>query len=192
MKITKIIKGYKQYLIMKRSLPKNKFSQGGPPSSVVLATCIDRKENTNIITLGMFMSISIDPYQICIGVSPKRYSHDLIMEQKEFAINVPGIELVDEMHKCGVISGRDKNKWDETGLTPIPSQKIAPNLIKECYGHLECKVTQHITCGDHTLIVGEVVAASADEEVLKDENQLLTKAMPIVQKNWDYYTLRKP
>jgi len=176
---------------MKRSLPINKFSQGGPPSPVVLATCIDREGNSNIITLGMFMSISIDPYQVCIGVSPKRYSHDLIMEQKEFAINVPGIELVDEMHKCGVISGKDENKWDETGLTPIPAQKIAPNLIKECYGHLECKLTQYITCGDHTLFVGEVVSASAEERVLKDNNLVLSEAMPIVQKNWDYHTVKK-
>ena len=176
---------------MKKSLPQGKVSQGGPPSPVVLATCVDSEGNSNIITLGMFMSISIDPSQVCIGVAPERYSHDLILEQGEFAINVPGFDMKEKMHKCGIISGRDRDKWEETGLTPMPAKKIRPPLIKECYGHLECKVTQHITCGDHTLIVGEVVAASSDENVLKGDNQVLTEAKPIIQKNWDYHTVTK-
>ena len=74
---------------MKTILEKQKFLQGGPPSSVVLATCIDKEGKTNIITLGMFMYISQDPPLICIGVTDRRYSYDLIMEQGEFAINVP-------------------------------------------------------------------------------------------------------
>lgn len=176
---------------MKKSLTPKKFSQGGPPSPVVLATCVDGSGNSNIITLGMFMSISIDPYQVCIGVAPGRYSHDLILEQCEFAVNVPGIEIREQTHKCGIVSGRDTNKWRETGLTPIPAQKIKPPLIKECYGHLECKVTQYLTCGDHTLFVGEVIASSVNEDFLDGGNLVLTRANPIIQKNWDYHTVKK-
>ena len=176
---------------MKKSLPPRKISQGGPPSPVVLATCIDEQGNPNIITLGMFMSISINPYQVCIGVAPQRYSHDLILNQGEFTVNTPSVDIMDQMHRCGVISGRDTDKWKETGLTPVPAQKVKPPLIKECYGHLECRVTQHFTAGDHTLFVGEVVAASADEAVLQDDNLVLTRAKPIIQKNWDYHTVRR-
>ncbi len=177
---------------MKKILPKGKMTQAGPPSPVVLATCVDREGTPNIITLGMFMNVSIDPPMVCIGVAPERYSHDLIKEQGEFAINVPTTDIIDEMHQCGVTSGRDCDKFANTGLTPIPAQKIRSPLIKECYGHLECRVVQAHTCGDHTLFVGEVVAASADEEVLEDWRLVLTKAKPVVQKNWSYHTVKLP
>lgn len=55
-----------------------KFFQAGPMSSIFMVTCIDSKGKVNIITLGMYMPISINPLFICIGVSPKRYSYNLI------------------------------------------------------------------------------------------------------------------
>ncbi len=177
---------------MKKILDKSKWLQGGPPTSVVLGTCVDEGGNTNIITLGMFMYISVNPPLVCIGVADKRYSHKLILEQGEFAINVPTVEMVDEMHQCGVTTGRTINKFKEHNLTPIEPQVIKSKLIKECYGHLECKVWDTKECGDHTLIIGEVVAGSVDSEVLDKNNALiLTKALPVIQKNWNYHTVQE-
>lgn len=177
---------------MKMDLSASRMLQAGPVSPVVMATCVDSEGKANIITLGMFMSISQNPPMVCIGVSPKRYSHGLIAEQGEFTVNVPSIHLKEEVHLCGTRSGRDANKFKETGLIPLPSKKVKPPRIEECYGHLECRVVQTYTCGDHTLFVGDVVAASADEEVIKDGRLSLAKAKPIIQKNWEYHTVGIP
>jgi len=171
------------------TLSDDKVFQAGPISPVVLATCVDAKGRPNVITLGMYMSISQRPPQVCIGVAPQRYSHDLIAGQGEFVVNSPGIEIANRVHICGVKSGRDVDKFKEAGLTPIPAQRVRPPLIKECYGHLECRVVNRIVCGDHTLFVGEVVAASVDENFLKEGKLNLSTAKPIAQKNWDYRTL---
>ncbi len=176
---------------MKTNLPKEKYSQAGPVSPTVMVTCVDAKGKPNIITLGMCMSISHDPPQYVIGVSPKRYSHDLIVEQGEFVINSPGIGLAEQMHLCGTKSGRDVDKFRETGLIVGPARKVRPPIIQECYGHIECEVVNMVACGDHTLFVGEVVAASVDEEVLREGNLDASKAKPIVQKNHIYYTIGK-
>jgi flavin reductase (DIM6/NTAB) family NADH-FMN oxidoreductase RutF len=154
-----------------------------------MITCCDRKGKPNIITAGMYMPISSNPPQVCIGIAPERYSHDLIADQGEFVVNSPSISLKEEMHLCGIKSGRDLDKFREFGLTPIPSKSVKPPLIKECYGHLECRVIHSITCGDHTLFVGEVVSASAEEGVLKGGNLDALKAQPIMQKNHIYYTI---
>jgi flavin reductase (DIM6/NTAB) family NADH-FMN oxidoreductase RutF len=69
---------------MKTILPKEMYSQASPISPVVMVTSVDAKMRPNIITLGMYMPISHDPPQVVIGVSPKRYSHDLIRDQGEF------------------------------------------------------------------------------------------------------------
>jgi len=178
---------------MKKVLEKPKWLQGGPPTAVVLGTCVDSEGMTNIITLGMFMYISVNPPLVCIGVSDKRYSHGLIMKQGEFAINVPTAKIIEEMHMCGITSGREMDKFEAHGLTPTEPQVIKSKLIGECYGHLECKVWNHWECGDHTLIVGEVVAGSVNPDVVdENDNLIITKALPVIQKNWNYHTVKKP
>ena len=174
---------------MKIELPSHLRLQPGPAGVVVAATCIDENDKPNIITLGMYMPISHTPPLVCIGVAPPRYSHDLIADAKEFVINVPPVNIEKETHFCGIKSGRDLNKFAETGLTSIPAETVKPPLIKECYGHLECKVVQDFTCGDHTLFVGEVQKAWLDEKTLSDWDLNPIIAKPMTQKNHVYYTL---
>ena len=75
---------------------------------------------------------------------------------------------------------------NELDLTSIPAEKVKAPLIKECFGHLECKVVESHTYGDHTLIVGEVVSATVNEEFLTDGRLDLLKAKPIISKNHIY------
>ena len=174
---------------MKVELPEHRRFQPGPASVVVMATCVGKEGRPNIITLGMYMPISSRPPMVCIGVAPRRYSHKLIEETGEFVVNVPSIGLEEQVHYCGVKSGRDVDKFAETGLTAIPSMKVKPPRIEECFGHLECRVVQKHICGDHTLFVGEVVATSADEGVMDGDALNVLKAKPIVQKNHVYFTV---
>ncbi|MCW4020996.1 MAG: flavin reductase family protein [Candidatus Bathyarchaeota archaeon] len=148
-------------------VPLGQSIRVGPPISVVLATSVSPDGKPNIITLGMYMPISIRPPLITIGVAPKRYSHDLIAESGEFVVNVPTKEIVEQTALCGAISGRTHDKFRETGLTPIPASIVKPPLIKECASSLECKVKASYTCGDHTIFVGEVVAAHVKKGMLK-------------------------
>ncbi len=174
--------------MVKVELSENRRLQVGPTGNVVLVTC-GSGDKANIITVGMYMPISIRPPYVCIGISPHRYSHQLIEEKGEFVVNSPSISIEKEMHYCGVKSGKDVNKWKETGLTAIPSLKVGAPRIKECFGHLECRVIESHVMGDHTLFVGEVVATSADGEVMDGEDLDPLKARPIVQKNHVYYTV---
>ena len=174
---------------MKVELPEHRRLQPGPASVVVMATCVGKEGRPNIITLGMYMPISSKPPMVCIGVAPRRFSHGLIEETGEFVINTPPISLVEQMHYCGVKSGRDVDKFAETGLTAIPSLKVRPPRIEECFGHIECRVVQSHVFGDHTLFVGEVVASSADEDVMDGDALNVLKARPTVQKNHVYFTV---
>ena len=172
----------------KIELSESRRLQVGPTGNVVLVSCGEGEE-ANIITVGMYMPISRRPPLVCIGIAPQRYSHQLIEKTGEFVVNSPSISIEKEMHYCGVESGRRVNKWKETGLSPIPSLKVKTPRIKECFGHLECKVIESHIMGDHTLFVGEVVATSADESVMDGEVLDPLKARPIVQKNHVYYTV---
>lgn len=38
-------------------------------------------------------------------------------------------------------------------------------IIKECVAHLECKLSQQVTTGDHTIFVGEILVAYANKGI---------------------------
>lgn len=171
---------------MKETVPLDRALQVGPPTSVVLATCVDTDGKPNIITLGMYMPISHNPPLVTIGISPRRYSHNLVQETREFVVNVPSQDLVTETEFCGSTSGRDTDKFKETKLTPIPADKVKPPLIEECVSNLECKVVASYECGDHTLYVGEIVAAHVDKGMLK-ETLDITKSKTLSHKGAYYF-----
>lgn len=137
------------------------------PRLVVLVSCVDKAGKANVITLAWSMPVSIDPPFVAISIAPRRYSHELIKETKEFVVNLPTINLVRETLFCGRVSGRDHDKFEEAKLTPLPAKIVKSPLINECVAHLECKLHKQITVGDHTLFIGEVVAAHVNEGVFR-------------------------
>ena len=57
---------------------------------------------------------------------------------------------------------------------------------------MECEVVNRVTCGDHTLFVGEVVAASIDVDCLEEGKLKMSAAKPVAQKNWIYHDMVRP
>jgi len=141
----------------------NKFYNYSFPQLTVLATLLDENGKPNIITLAWHSACSIKPPMYGVSIDPRRYSHDPIIKTGEFVVNFCDWSIIDQTHYCGRHSGRKFDKFAETGLTPVPAQKVKPPLIAEAYCNLECILRDHTLYGDHTWLVGEVVAISHNE-----------------------------
>jgi len=149
----------------------NRLINSGP---VVLVTT-SWQAKSNIITIAWQTPVSHTPMLVAISVGKTRYSHELLEKSKEFVINIPTVDLLKQVDFCGNVSGRSVDKFKESGLTPIKAEKVDAPLIKECIGHLECKLVETAPCGDHTIFIGEVVAAWV-EKGLFDGYWLVDKA----------------
>ena len=112
------------------------------------------------------MSTSHNPELIAVSVSKARYTYECLTD--EFVVNLPTKELVKEMWAVGTLSGRDVNKFEVLGLTPIPSEVVKPPRIAECPVHIECRIVETVETGDPTIFVGKVVAKSGDFDAMKD------------------------
>lgn len=165
-----------------------KFYYYAFPMQAVLVTCNDEQGKTNVITIAWHTPISKDPALYGVSLAPKRYSHKLIQKTKEFVVNFVPYELVDKLHYCGTHSGKQIDKIGETKLTLVSSQKIKTPLIKECYAHLECKLAETLSLGDHTLFVGEVVNVQVEENVFKDDLLDNKKKQPTYYIGGNIYT----
>lgn len=121
-------------------------------------------EAANIITLAWVGIASSTPPTIGISIRKSRYSLELIRKTKEFSVNFPGASIFKEVDYCGITTGRKRDKFKDTGLTPIESKKIKPPIIKECPYNIECRVSQEIIIGDYVHILGEVLESYVDED----------------------------
>lgn len=135
------------------------------PVPVVLVTC-GNAEKPNVITIGWIGVVCSVPPQIGIGIRPERYSYSLIKKYREFVVNTPTVNLLEQVDICGRISGRHKDKFSLAKLTLTPSIKVKVPSIKECPINVECKVKKTLNLGSHSLFVGEVVAIRADDEII--------------------------
>jgi len=161
------------------------------PRLVVLVSCVDEAGKANVITLAWSMPVSINPPIVAISIAPKRYSHQLIEKTEEFVVNVPTMGIVRETLFCGRRSGKTYDKFKETRLTPLPAKMVQPPIIKECVAHLECKLHQQITVGDHTLFIGRVLTAYADDGVF-DNKFDLKRVKPIYHMGGDDFVTLVP
>jgi len=156
------------------------------PVPVVLVSC-GMGEWANIITLAWAGTLCSNPPLVGIGVQPVRYSHRLIKELGEFVINLPSADQAKWVDYCGMVSGRDVNKWEACGFHPAPATKVKVPVIVECPVSVECRVRQTLSLGSHDLFIGEVVAVQVDESALDEEGQLDTpKARPIAYVGGEY------
>jgi len=149
---------------MKKPLSPNQALNLINHGPTILVTAMGEK-GPNIITLAWSTPVSARPPLLAISVAPSRYSHDLILTSAEFVVNIPNADLLQQVQLCGSISGRNRDKFKEAGLTPVPASKLKTPLIEECIGHIECKLYAHYTAGDHTIFLGEVVGGSVREEL---------------------------
>ena len=73
-------------------------------------------------------------------VRPSRHTYSCIEATGEFTVNVQRGDRKDIPCLCGTVSGRDRDKMAELGLTVLPSRCIACPGIAECSIVFECKV----------------------------------------------------
>lgn len=135
------------------------------PMRHFLITCGNIKKQANIIAISFCMPVSKQPPLIACAISKNAYSYQLIKESGELIVNIPPGSLKSKVYYCGFNSGRDVDKFIETGLTPLPAKQLKVPAISECVAHLECRVQQEVATGDKVLFISEVIESYADETI---------------------------
>lgn len=133
------------------------------PAPAAMVSVADKEGNTDIITAAWTGNICSDPAMAYVSVRPERFSYHMIEETQCFVINLTTKALARATDYCGVRSGRDVDKWKETGLTLEPAEHVAAPMIKESPVNIECQVVNHLDLGTHTMFIGKVLAVHVDE-----------------------------
>jgi flavin reductase (DIM6/NTAB) family NADH-FMN oxidoreductase RutF len=144
-----------------KELPLSKVYQLLEPGPVVLLTTV-RKDRPNVMTMSWHMMVEFDPPLVACVVSNANHSFHALRATEECVIAVPALKLAPIVAAIGNCSGRDVDKFERFGLTPIAAKRVAPPLVAECFANLECKAADTRLVNRFNLFILEVVKAWID------------------------------
>lgn len=160
------------------------------PLPALLVSCGDAPENYNLITVAWAGTLCTNPALCYISLRPERHSYELVKRNMEYVINLTTEELARATDWCGVRSGRDYHKFEETGLTPGKATCVKAPIVMESPLSIECRVREIMHLGSHDMFVGEVVNVQADERYLDEAGKWhLERSNPLVYLHGAYYAL---
>jgi flavin reductase (DIM6/NTAB) family NADH-FMN oxidoreductase RutF len=104
----------------------------------------------------------------CVAVSLREatLTYHNILHSRAFTVGIPSRRFFEAADYAGMVSGRDRDKFRDTGLTPEKSGTVNAPLAAELPFSLECRLFQHHKLGLHTIFIGEILGIQADEAVL--------------------------
>jgi flavin reductase (DIM6/NTAB) family NADH-FMN oxidoreductase RutF len=169
------------------------------PRPIGWASTLSKSGVPNLAPFSFFTVVCVIPPMISLTIArnpdgSEKHTLKNVRETGEFCFNVVTEQVWREMVDSANAFPAGDSEFSETGLTPIPSVKIAAPRVKEVPIHFECKLERVLELGPnrHPLVIGEVVYMHVDPSCMTNGYIDMKKLNPIGRLNgFSYATLGK-
>ncbi|VEN72679.1 Flavoredoxin [Candidatus Desulfarcum epimagneticum] len=164
------------------------------PNPVWCVGSYDKEGKPNVMTVAWGGICCSKPPAVMISLRKATYTYDSIMARGAYTVSVPSKKHVTEADYFGIASGRNTDKFKDTGLTPIRSEVVDAPYVNEFPLIVECKVIHTLEIGLHTQFVGEIMDIKVDEEAVSPKGHpMMEKIAPFVYGHGtrEYWSLDK-
>lgn len=177
----------------------NAFRAIGPttllaPVPAVMLSCRGTEpgfERDNLITVAWTGIVNSDPPMLSVSIRPSRHSYAQIVQSGVFCLNLVSREMCRAADFCGVKSGRDVDKFRETGLHARAVDGFDTPAVGEAPAFLCCRVQQRIPLGSHELFLCAIEQVYARDDLFDADGSLhLERADLIAYAHGQYHPLR--
>jgi flavin reductase (DIM6/NTAB) family NADH-FMN oxidoreductase RutF len=145
-------------------------------------------ERDNAMAAAWHMPVSKNPPLYAVSISPRRFTYELILESREFAINFLPAGEAELVAATGGSKGKEIDKFEVFKILKDKPIKTAAPILKSAYAAYECKLVDDSLCGDHRLLVGEIVAVHWQKEAFTEGTTLnVEKVSPVLYLGSDQY-----
>ncbi len=138
---------------------------------VLIVGCYDTNGRPNAMAVAWGGICSSKPPAVAVSVRPERHTHAGIAARKAFTVSVPSEAQLAEADLFGIASGRDLDKFQATGMTPVRAEHVDAPYVGEFPLVLECRLIATVELGAHTQYVGEIVDAKVDEDCFGEDGR---------------------
>lgn len=158
------------------------------PKPAFVIGSYDKAGKPNIMTAAWAGICNSDPLSIAVSMRPATYSHGNVTESKAFTVNIPTAEMARYVDYAGRFSGKDVDKFKETGLTPVRGEFVNAPYVKEFPIVIECELTTFHDLGSHRQFIGKVIDVKVDEAVLDADGRVDVNVLnPLVYGGGKYF-----
>ncbi|MDD1689599.1 MAG: flavin reductase family protein [Methanoregula sp.] len=144
------------------------------PVFVVGTYCPDGKADAMVAAWGGICAS--EPPSISVTINKNHQTFHNLEARQAFTVSIPSWPYLEETDYCGMVSGRDHDKFAETGLSAVRAGTVDAPYIGEFPVVLECRVSAMHPMGTGIQVIGEILDVKVDEEVLGDDKK------PVLQK----------
>ena len=149
----------------------------GNNNPVTIITTRNAQNQTNAAPYAMCMEVCHRPALFVLSVRNVKDTYRNIKENGEFVINIPGKELLKKLMITAVRFPPTVSEMVKAGLHELPGVVVKVARILECKLHFECRVEWIQPAGNHFLILGKVVSATARKDVLTEKYRVKIDAL---------------
>lgn len=139
------------------------------PLPAVLVSCGSKPDEWTMLTISWTGIICTDPAMCYISVRASRASYPILMKTMEYTINLTTVDMVRATDWAGMVSSRFFNKWKETGLVPLPGEKVFSPTIEQSPLSLECKIKSIIHLGSHDMLLSDIINVRVDSKYVNKQ-----------------------
>lgn len=143
------------------------------PRPIAWVVTQDAEGRVNAAPYSFFNALASNPVIVGIGVGPKtpgapKDTGANIRATGEFVVNLVPDAALHQMNATAVDFPAGVDELAEAGLTRLPGAKVKVPRIAESPVALECVTFQLIPAGEHTIVLGRVVAAHVRDDCVLD------------------------
>ncbi|MCY0901412.1 MAG: flavin reductase family protein [Firmicutes bacterium] len=145
------------------------------PRPIAFVSTMSESGVLNLAAFSFFTAASANP--LAVAFTPMRRQDGTrkdtymnIMATRQFVVNVVTDAIVAPMNETSPEFAPDVDEFAVSGLTPSPSVRVKPPLVKESPISLECELLQSVDIGEGpgsaSLVVGKVVYIHVRDDLL--------------------------
>ncbi len=118
---------------------------------------VKHDDQLNASTVSWLSQASFDPPLVMAGVKADTLTHALVEKSRQFAINLLAVGQTEMAQTFFKQAEREGDKL--SGYTFEPGPATGAPIFLDVPAWFECRVTDMIKRGDHTVVVAEVIEA---------------------------------
>lgn len=144
--------------VKKKDLPVAEIRRYMEPGPIVLVTS-HWKGQANVMTMGWHTVMEFTPSLLGCIIASGNHSYELIRKSRECVINIPTVNMLDQVVGIGNCSGADVDKFDKFELQTAEAEQVKAPLLTQCFANLECRLHDKTLIGKYSFFIFEVVKA---------------------------------
>jgi flavin reductase (DIM6/NTAB) family NADH-FMN oxidoreductase RutF len=162
------------------------------PRPIALVSTVSRSGARNLAPFSYFTAVSSKPPTLCFCPGRRhpgggrKDTLENVEATGEFVVNVVTVAMAERMNLTAADYPPEVDEFDVSGLTPVPSDRVAPFRVKESPIQLECKLDRVVEIGEPSaggaaLVIGEIVLFHIADEVFTDGRIDIGKLDPLAR-----------